>query len=137
MKLARRTVSVITASINYWKYNDCSHVEVCDDAPIFSDEVHFGVNWSAIGTVTTDEAAKFADNLRFAIRLCDTLNSLHATYAKDYNANDPLMSTHEDYVAAREEIYGYLKDGRYGMIARWLESHALPENDFFDCREND
>lgn len=133
MKLARRTVSVVINAISSWSRD--SNVTLYDDADIFSNDIHFGINWSAIGTVTTEEAETFSDNLRLAIRLCDHLNALRATYAKGFDTDDPIMTSREDFTAAWELIYGYIKDGRYGRVCSWLEEHALPENDYFDRRE--
>lgn len=127
MKLARRTVSVVRNAMSAWSRNEDSHVELYENADIFSDDVRFGLNWAAIGTVTTEEAERFSDNLRFAIRLCDHLNALRATYAKDFDADDPIMTSREDFIAASEEIYGYLKDGHYARVCEWLGHHALPE----------
>lgn len=46
-----------------------------------STEWKFGINWSAIGTVETDKAQEFHQELTEAIANCEMLNSRHLKIA--------------------------------------------------------
>lgn len=82
-KITRYELDAIHTAIYNAFEKDCDFVEINRTGSILDDAVKFGVNWSARGTKSPEEAKDMAEALMQAAAIAEALNSLNLEL--DYN----------------------------------------------------
>lgn len=99
-RISRTEFNVIQTAFrvrfDYFENKDI-HFNIYDVNSIFDEHIEFGINWAAIGTVSPEETAKFANSLLEASKVVERVNSLNLILDLDLESE---IKTKEQFEAA-------------------------------------
>ncbi len=105
MKLSYTKFNALMSAV--MEHLNTTDMTIYDISGYGGEPVQFGVNWCAMGTCTVKETKEFAENLRYAASLAETLNRLDIEYVfDDWKFTD--RQAYKDYM---QNIINALKRG--------------------------
>lgn len=81
------------------------------------EPIAFGVNWAALGTVSTEEAVDFADTIKLMAKVAEQLNDMRLYV--DYNMSD-MFETDDQFNEFAAKVSKAVRKGNLGYIAEQL-----------------